>query len=59
VLSADWWHYELQRKETINATHEELIWFMGSNNSLLEVKFTMNSWAISETYVFTGGDQKT
>jgi len=56
-FTADWWHYELQRKQKINSTHEELIWFMGSNNTFIEANFTLNVWAMKQTFTFIGGDQ--
>ena len=58
TFTADWWHYELQRKQKINATHEEMIWFMGSNNTFIEANFTFNVWALKQTFKFIGGDQK-
>jgi len=57
TFTADWWHYELQRKQQVNATHEELIWFMGSNNTFLQANFTFNVWALKQSFKFIGGDQ--
>ena len=58
TFTSDSWHYELQRTQKINATHEELIWYMGSSNTYMELNFTLNAWAVSHNYAFIGGDQK-
>ena len=55
--AADWWHYDLRRKEKINSTHEELLWYFGNNNTFIEVNVTLNVWALKQTYKLVGGDQ--